>query len=128
MKRTRLLLVVLFAGFGLTGCPADMWIPVQTSPRPPVSFDHVQFLEQPPTREYVVIGIITPPSDEYDTEAELIKAVRHEAARHGADAIFVESQSEGSAWKFDSGFLGAKGGSVKTMSVRAKAIAWTGQP
>lgn len=101
-----------------------MWIPIQAAPRAPVNFDHVAYLEEPPTRPYEVIGIITPPSDEYDTEAQAVKAVKKEAAKHGADAIFIESRSEGSGWKFDTGFLGAKGGSVKTMSIRAKAIVW----
>jgi len=109
----------------LTACPADMWIPVETAPRPAVPFQHVAYLDAPPTRPFVVLGIITPPSDEYDTEAEAVKAIRKEAAKHGADAIMIESLSEGTGWRF--GFVGSKG-SFKTMTVRAKAIAWTGNP
>lgn len=108
----------------LTGCPADMWIPIQTAPRQAVAFDHVAYLEEMPDRPFVVIGIITPPPGEYETEAEAVKAMRREAAKHGADAIFIESQSESSGWKFSAGRFGASGGSVKDMAFRAKAIAW----
>ena len=114
-----ILLAVLAAG-----CPAEMWIPVETVPRAPVSFEHVQFLDSAPDKPYVVIGIITPEAGEYDTEAAAVKAMRKEAAKHGADAIFIESRSEATGWKFDSGFLGAKGGSFKEAVYRAKAIVW----
>ena len=53
-----------------------------------------------------------------------MKAMRREAAKHGADAIFIESQSESSGWKFSGGPLGASGGSVKDVAFRAKAIVW----
>jgi len=106
----------------LTACPADMWIPIETAPRPGVAVEHVQYLEALPTRPYHVIGILTPPEDEYDTEAELVKALRHEAAKHGADAIFIESESETQGWHFDAGMFGGKGGTTTTMKVRAKAI------
>jgi hypothetical protein len=49
-----------------------------------------------------VIGIITPPSRKYETPAEAVKAMRKEAAKHGADAVYVESQ----------------------VTFRAKAIVW----
>jgi hypothetical protein len=108
----------------LTACPAEMWIPIQTVPRQSTSFDHVQYLDEAPTRPYEVLGIITPPEGEYDTDAEMVRAMRRVGAKHGADAIFIESQSESSGWKFDSGFLGAKGGSTRNVHARAKAIAW----
>ena len=71
-----------------------------------------------------MLGIITPPEGEYETEAQVVKAIRKEAAKHGADAIMIESQSESTGWKFDSGILGAKGSTIKNMRMRAKAIAW----
>jgi hypothetical protein len=108
----------------LAGCPAEMWIPIETVPRAAVSFEHVQFIDSAPDRPYTVVGIITPPPGEYETEAQAVKAIRKEAAKHGADAIFIESKSESTGWKFDSGFLGAKGGAVKEMEFRAKAIVW----
>lgn len=112
----------------LSGCPADMWIPVETAPRPAVAFDHVVYLEEMPTKPYTVVGIITPPTGEYDTEAEAVKAMRREAAKHGADAIFIESQSESSGWKFNAGPFGGSGGSSKDVAFRAKAIVWRPNP
>ena len=106
----------------LTACPADMWIPIEVAPRPAVSAEHVQYLEQIPAKPFHAIGIITPPEGEYETEAEAVKAIRKEAAKHGADAILIESQSESTGWKFDSGILGSSGGTVKNMRIRAKAI------
>lgn len=47
-----------------------------------------------PDKPYEVIGIITPPDDEYETEAEAVHAMRMEAAKHGADAVFIESQTQ----------------------------------
>lgn len=101
-----------------------MWIPIQTVPRQRVNVEHVQYLEAPPDKPYDVVGIITPPVDEYDTEAQAIKDMREVAAKHGADAIFVESQTESSGWRFSSGFGGAKGGTFKGVAYRAKAIVW----
>ncbi len=121
MKRTVFGLMALFL---FAACPADMWIPIETVPRVAVPFQHVQFIDSVPDRPYTVVGIITPPTGEYETEAEAVKAIRKEAAKHGADAVFIESKSESTGWKFDSGFLGAKGGAVKEMEFRAKAIVW----
>ena len=115
----------LVAAMILFGCSTvDMWIPIQATPRAPVAFEHVAYLDEMPTKPYDVLGIITPPSGEYETEAEAVKAMRREAAKHGADAIFIESQSESSGWKFSGGPLGASGGSVKDVAFRAKAIVW----
>ncbi|GEM_PF-5013019 len=124
MKRVLLCMIA----FTLTACPADMWIPLQAGPRPAVAYEHVQFLQTAPERPYTEIGIITPPESEYDTEAEMVKAVREEAARHGADAIFIESQDEKEGWHFSAGRFGASGGSGTSMRVRAKAIVWNAAP
>ena len=110
MRRTLLACSVFFL---FVACPAEMWIPIQSVPRQRVDVEHVQYLEAAPDKPLDVIGIITPPVDEYDTEAQAINAMRQEAAKHGADAIFVESQTESSGWKFSSGFGGAKGGTFK---------------
>ena len=56
MKRLPILPILVLTF--LTGCPAEMWIPIQTVPRQPVKFEHVQYLEAPPDRPYDVIGII----------------------------------------------------------------------
>jgi hypothetical protein len=106
----------------LTACPAEMWIPIETAPRPAVSSQHVQYLEEMPTKPFHVIGIITPPEGEYETEAEMVKAMRAEAAKHGADAIFIESQTEKEGWHFNAGRFGASGGSATSTKARAKAI------
>ena len=105
-----------------------MWIP-QASSRGAVTREHVQYLEYPPPQgSYVVIGIITPPSEAYETFAEAVKAMRKEAAKHGADAIYIESQAESGGWRFSMGgpgsFGGASGGSFKAVTFRAKAIVW----
>lgn len=113
----------------LCGCTTvNMWIPVQSVTRSPVSVAHVQYLEAPPDRPYDVIGIITPPMDDFETEAQAVSAIRKEAARHGADAIFIESQREHEGWGFSAGMFGAGGGSGVSVAYRAKAIAWKGAP
>src|SRR5260370_25238643 len=70
----------------------EIWIP-QASSRAAVTREHVQYLEQPPTRPYAVIGIITPPSGEYETLAEAVKRIRQKAAQNGGDGVFIESQT-----------------------------------
>src|SRR4051812_2705825 len=77
-----------------TACPAEVWIPVGGEQRAAVAKGNVQFLESAPTRPYRVIGIITPPAGEYETEAEAVKGMRKIAAKRGADAIYIESQTE----------------------------------
>jgi hypothetical protein len=121
----RLLLptAAIAALFLLTGCPSATWIQV-SSDRPATYPNAVQFLDAPPTRPHEVVGIITPPSGEYETEAEAVKAMRKQAAKHGADAIYIESQSEAGGWKFGSGFGGVSGGSFSELRFRAKAIKW----
>jgi hypothetical protein len=57
-------------------------------------------LESPPQRPYVVIGIITAESDKYEIETEAVKAMRKEAAKYGADAIYVESATQQGGWRF----------------------------
>ena len=67
----------------VTSCGGpEVWIP-QGSARAAVTREHVQFLESPPQRPYGVIGIITPESGKYETEAEAVKAMRKEAAKYG---------------------------------------------
>jgi hypothetical protein len=118
--------LVLFVSCG----GPEVWIP-QASSRAAVTREHVQYLEQPPTRPYAVIGIITPPSGEYETLAEAVKAMRKEAAKHGADAVFIESQTSG-GWRSSFGSLaswgGGSGGSFREVTFRAKAIVWSFSP
>jgi len=116
-------LIALVALFTSCGGP-EMWIP-QGSSRPAVAREHVQFLDSPPQRPYAVIGIITPPAGEYETEAEAVKAMRKEAAKHGADAVYIESQTESGGWRFSVGGFGRpSGGSFREVTFRAKAIVW----
>jgi hypothetical protein len=118
-KWPALLLLLLSVAFGASGCAdSEMWIP-QGNSRPGVTREHVQFLDSPPQRPYMVIGIITPPSGEYETVAEAVNAMRKVAARHGADAIYIESQT--GSWR------GGSGGSLRDISFRAKAIVWSAQ-
>lgn len=112
--------LVVFSLFALSGCPSDMWIPVNGIQRAAVAKGQVVYLEYPPTRPHEVIGIITPPAGEYDTEAEAVKSMLGIAAKHGADAIYVESQSESGGWRWS----GTSGGSFSDMHFRAKAIVW----
>jgi hypothetical protein len=107
-----------------TACPSEVWIPVAGSHRPAVVKGHVQFLEGPPERPHVVVGIITPPAGDYNTEADAVKGMSREAEQHGADAIYIESQTETGGWRFGSGFGGWSGGSFKELRFRAKAIVW----
>jgi hypothetical protein len=92
--------------------------------RAAVTREHVQFLEEPPQRPYVVIGIITPESGKYETEAEAVKAMRKEAAKHGADAIYIESATQQGGWRFGFSRWGGSGGSFSDVQYRAKAIVW----
>lgn len=73
-----------------------------------------------------MIEIITPPAGKYDMDAEAVKDILAQAAKHGADAIFVESlsQSESTGWKASRGFGGISAGSFKEREYRAKAIFW----
>ncbi|MEY2561829.1 MAG: hypothetical protein QOH88_22 [Verrucomicrobiota bacterium] len=89
MKKLSLLRIfALLSALALFASCKTVWIPLEKSPRAAVKKGEVQFLDAVPTRPHVVIGIITPPAGEYDTEAEAVKAMRSEAAKHGADAIF----------------------------------------
>jgi len=100
-----------------------MWIP-QGSSRPAVAREHVQYLEQPPQRPYAVVGIITPPAGEYDTLAEAVNDMCKVAAKHGADAIYIESATEQGGWRFGFGGGRGGGGTFSTVQYRAKAIVW----
>lgn len=103
------------------GCPAQVWIPLENQPRAAVAKGDVQFLDSLPTRSHKVIGIITPPAGAYETEAETVKDMRKIAAKYGADAIYIESQSEKTGgWRFE----GWSGGSFSELHIRAKAIVW----
>ncbi len=121
MNRTLLVFASLFL---LTACPSETWIQVSqdraaTFPR------QVQFVEGPPSRPYQVVGIITPPAGEYETEAEAVKEMQKQAAKHGADAVYIESQSESGGWKIGPGWGGGlSGGSFSELRFRAKAIVW----
>jgi hypothetical protein len=121
MKFPRVLLALSL--FALSGCPSDTWIAVNGIHRPAVAKGRVVYLEAPPQRRYEVIGIITPPAGEYDTEAEAVKDMLKIAAKNGADAIYMESQSESGGWKFGT-VGGLSGGSFSEMRFRAKAIVW----
>jgi hypothetical protein len=46
--------------------------------------------------------------------------MRKIAAKYGADAIYIESQSEAGGWRFE----GMSGGSFSELHIRAKAIVW----
>lgn len=121
MKRYAILLI-------LTACvTADqMFVPMDTEVRSPKPIQTVLLLDgEPKDRPFKVIGLVAPPEDEYDSYAEMLNAARKVAAAKGADAIFVESVKTDTGWAFDSGILGAKGGSVTATALRAKAIVWT---
>ena len=117
-KATALVVTLAF----LTSCGGpEVWIP-QGNSRPAVTREHVQYLDSPPQRPSRVIGIITPPSREYETLAEAVKAMRKEAAKHGADAVYIESQTGSGVWRFSWG--GGSGGTFREVTFRAKAIVW----
>jgi hypothetical protein len=108
----------------LTSCGgAETWIPLAPN-RPAAMREQVQFLEYPPQKPHTVIGIITPPTGEYETEAEAVKAMRKEAAKHGADAIYIESATKEGGWRFGFSRFGGEGGSFSDVQYRAKAIVW----
>ncbi len=125
MKTVPLRLSLTLIALLFASCPAETWIPVGGIQRPAVAKGDVIFLDSPPTRPYEVIGIMTPPSGEYETEAAAVKAMRKEAAKYGADAIYIESQSEAGGWQFGTGFGGVSGGSFSELRFRAKAIIFT---
>ena len=122
MKRAILAAVALLTAFSSCRGP-EMWIP-QGSPRAAVTTEHVQFLESSPQRPHVLVGIITPPAGQYETEAEAVNAMRKEAAKHGADAIYIESATKEGGWRFGFGQWGGSGGTFSEVQYRAKAIAW----
>lgn len=122
MKTAPVLLLVALVT--LSSCRDDYWIPIAGIHRPAATRGHAIFLEAPPRRPFEVIGIITPPAGEYETEAEAVKEMLAQADKHGADAIFLESQSESSGWKVEGGFRSISGGSFSEWHFRAKAIVW----
>src|SRR5690349_21731082 len=100
LRSSRAAVLTCLASLILTACPSEEWIAVNGIQRAAVAKGQVVYLEYPPTRPHEVIGIITPRAGEYDTEAEAVKAMKAIAAKHGADAIYVESQSESGGWKW----------------------------
>jgi hypothetical protein len=122
VKVKRSVLVVALAI--LTSCGGtETWIPLAPN-RPAVTRLDVQFLEYPPQRPHIVIGIITPPAGEYETEAEAIKAMRKIAAKHGANAIYIESATKEGRWRFGFSRFGGEGGSFSDVQYLARAIVW----
>jgi hypothetical protein len=118
----RSVLVVAFAI--LTSCGGtETWIPLAPN-RPAIVREQVHFLEVPPQRPHIEIGIITPPAGEYETEAEAVKAMRKIAAKHGADAIYIESATKEGGWRFGFSRFGGEGGSFSDVQYRARAIVW----
>ena len=112
-KATALVVTLAF----LTSCGGpEVWIP-QGNSRPAVTREHVQYLDSPPQRPSRVIGIITPPSREYETLAEAVKAMRKEAAKHGADAVYIDFRQDQAAG-------GSSGRTFREVTFRAKAIVW----
>lgn len=105
----------------------DIWIQ-QASSRPAVRPGKVAYLETIPRRDHVVVGIITPPTGEYETLAEAVKEMKKVAAKHGADAIYIESQTQEGGWRFKMGgpgsWGGGSGGSFSEVTFRTKAIVW----
>jgi hypothetical protein len=122
-SRMAALVLVPLQSLLFVSCPSEVWIPVGGIQRAAVAKGQVVFLEYPPTRPHEVIGIITPPAGEYDTEAEAVKDMLAQAAKYGADAIYMESQSESGGWKFGT-VGGLSGGSSNELHLRAKAIVW----
>ena len=117
------IVLILALGF-LASCGGpEIWIP-QGSSRPAVTREQIQFLDSLPQMPYRVVGIITPPTGEYETEAEAVKAMRKEAAKHGADAIYIESATKEGGWRFGFSRFGGEGGSFSDVQYRAKAIVW----
>ena len=111
---------LLFISLILTACPSEEWIAVNGSQKAAVTRGYVVYLDNPPSRPHEVIGIITPPAGEYETEAEAVKDMLKVAAKYGADAIYIESKSESGGWQWS----GASGGSFSDLNFRAKAIVW----
>jgi hypothetical protein len=101
------------------------YIQLDTTPRKEKESDQVAFLETEPTdRKFVVLGIVAPPDDKFDSFGEAVNAIRETAAYFGADAVFLVSEEEGEKWGFHAGAGGASGGKSTTRKIRAKAIAW----
>jgi hypothetical protein len=120
VKVKRFLLAVALAI--LTSCGGtETWIPLAPN-RPAITREQVQYLEDRPQRPYIEIGIITPPSGEYETEAEAVKAMRKIAARHGANAIYIESATKEGGWRFGFSRFGGEGGSFSDVQYRARAL------
>jgi len=79
--------------------------------RPPI--EQVQYLEYPPQRPHVEIGIITPPSGEYDTEAAAVKEMRKIAPSMEGMRSTLNQQQKKAA-----GDLASVGSAVKAASDR----------
>jgi hypothetical protein len=101
------------------------YIPLESTGRPPKELEQVAFLEsEPKDRKFIVLGIVAPPDDKFDSFGETVNAVRAAAGLFGADAVFLISEEEGEKWGFHAGGGAAGGGKSTTRKIRAKAIAW----
>ena len=101
------------------------YIPLDNSARAAKEPNQVAFLEsEPKDRKFIVLGIVAPPDDKFDSFGETVNAVRAAAGLFGADAVFLVSEEEGDKWGFRAGGGGASGGKSTTRKIRAKAIAW----
>jgi len=101
------------------------YIPLNSERRIEKDAAQVAFLEGEPTdRKFIVLGIVAPPDDKFDSFGETVNAIRAAVALYGADAVFLVSEEEGEKWGFRAGGGSAGGGKGTTHKIRAKAIAW----
>jgi hypothetical protein len=106
----------------------EVWTPLDAAARASRDADDVEHLEALPDKPYTVIGIITPLANAYGSDAKAVKAMRTEAARHGADAIFIETHPEAGGWHFSAQSFEGSDDCSGYVIFHAKAIAWQQPP
>jgi len=104
------------------------YVPTEdTTSQARVPYERVAFLDAPPSdRQYRVIGYICPPVGKFHSWGERLNATRAAASLYGADAVYIDQQSEGELWSFKVNQWGGggSGGKYKDVHIRAVAIAY----
>jgi hypothetical protein len=104
----------------------EWYIPTEPSlQRAAVPLDQVAYLDTTPTnRAFTVIGFVSPHPDAFKSYPEIVNAMRAAGSLHGADAVFIDSQSVNEGWKFSFNQWGGGGGKYRKIAMRAKVIVW----
>ena len=117
------LVLLLVLSLGLTACVKTTTTPVNS--QNPAAAGGVQVFYSPPTdRAYSELGLVTTQTGQtlfHDRSAEgMIKKLKAEAVKLGADAIIVRSTKEGSWGLKGGGNTGFERGNAEAVAIKFK--------